>query len=165
MRRKRWKIVWLSAARDDTNRTDEASSRRPMQMPLRDLLFFPIAVGLLLLVGKMVQFPAKVDRWWIMMFAMLIPFSVLLIAMAIWAALSKRGAISRWTIGLGGIVLLSVTVGFILGGMARWWTPNIRWWIASQATTALYVFLCLSMLRRCGWKLGKSPSAGDARSR
>ncbi len=165
MRRKRWAIVWLSAAGDDTARIDGANSRHPMQVPLCDLLVFPIAVGVLLLVGKMVRLPGNVDRWWIMMFAMLIPFSVLLIAVAMWAALSNRGTISRWTIGLGGIVLLSITVGFILGEMARWWSPHIRWWVVSQATTALYVFFCLSMLRRCGWRLRKSPSAGVTPSR
>jgi hypothetical protein len=126
---------------------------RPVQLPLRDLLVLPVAIGLLLLVAKWVRLPEGLPAGWIGLHAALVGIEGVLLVILVWVAFSNRSRIVYWQIGFGAVLLLSATVGFVFRDESLWWYALI------QSTIGLYVFLCLLMVRRCGWRLARYPQA------
>ncbi len=129
-----------------------------VQLPLRDLLLFPAAIGAALVVLRLVPLPA-VFPWWALGFELLLALTqALVVTLALWVALSPRRAVFRWSVGMVGVLLLSVSAPLAFHGAPL---LPLWWYVAVQSAIGMYAFLGMLGLRRCGWRLKRISRAAD----
>jgi hypothetical protein len=127
--------------------TDPVWAGARVQLPLRDLLIIPAAVGVVILVAKLTVMPQTASWWWLVSHLLVVATQAAIVSLAVWAALSERRATIRLPAGFIGMALLSTTASIVSPTIALWWYAIV------QSAIGVYVFLCLSMIRRCGWRL------------
>lgn len=145
---------WRLNREDEVTRADESKSE--FQLPLVDLVTLPLAIGLLMVVAKMIPVPIGIPTDQVTYYVFLSITYAMVVMVGFWGAFSSAHIVTRLLLSAFLILLLSTGIQFTP------WRLNLEplWWnVAVGVGLGTWTLFSLSLLRQNGWRLRRTKRA------